>query len=261
MKNPVKLATPSSCIDYVRGLFKTPEFKNSPYLAGWVERFAKHPSVFAEMSDPELETPHFGTFFGLTYLRHYDEPAISDLYYLHEIVHAALLYYDPSMLFTSWYRKMNSIEFSASLETEGYVYLRVPGFRELSFRDEIWADRYLGGQRRLGEGIAEIMRQDRYKAMQHPDPMDWCEQQISAYARQNFQWAGTWKLEVVCDGVRRPAFSHVEEHMARLRGGEVDLDEHVAWLERQGEIPFRDQAKLFAHVYWENKLSYKLRKL
>jgi hypothetical protein len=109
-----------------------------------------------------------------------------------------------------------------------------------TFRDEIWADRYLGGQRRLGEGIVEIMRQDRYKAMQHPDPMDWCEQQISAYARQNFQWAGTWKLEVVCDGLRRPAFSHVEEHMAHLRGGRVGVDEHVAWLDRQGEIPFRD---------------------
>jgi hypothetical protein len=261
MKNLVKLESPRAATEFVHGLWRTELFRHSAYIASWVERFASQPTVFAEMSDAELETPHFGTFFGLTYLRQYDEPAVSDLYYLHEIVHASLLHYDPNMLFTSWYRKMNSIEFSASLETEGYVYLRVPGLREISFRDEIWADRYLGGHRRLGEGIVEIMRQDRYKAMQHPDPMDWCEQQISAYARQNFQWAGTWKLDAVCTGVRRPAFLHVEEHMARRRADAIGIDEHVAWLEQWGDVPFSDQARLFAPIYWDNKLSYKLRKL
>jgi hypothetical protein len=48
--------------------------------------------------------------------------------------------------------------------------------------------------------------------------------------------------------------------MAHLRGGGVGLDEHVAWLERR-EIPFSDQARLFAHTYWENELSCKLRRL
>ena len=57
--------------------------------------FAAPPMVFAEMSDAELEYPHFATWFGMTYLRTYDDPAVSDLYYLHEIVHAALLHYEP----------------------------------------------------------------------------------------------------------------------------------------------------------------------
>src|SRR5690606_13586150 len=103
--------------------------------------------------------------------------------------------------------------------------------------------------------------QDRYKAMQHPDPMDWCEQQISAYARQNFQWAATWKLEIEHAGRRRAAYLHVEEQMAALRAGELGMREHAAWLESFGEIPFRDQARLFAPIYWDNKLSYKLKKL
>ena len=63
----------------------------------------------------------------MTYLRTYAEPAMSDLYYLHEMVHAVLLYEAPRVpqppLFTAWYRKMNGIELSASLETECYVYL------------------------------------------------------------------------------------------------------------------------------------------
>jgi hypothetical protein len=261
LKNLTLLSEPAAAESYVLGLFRSPPFQNSEYVASWVKRFAQHPAVFAEMSQPELETPHFGTYFGMTYHRSYDEPAVSDLYYLHEIVHAVLMSYQPELIFTSWYRRMNSTEFSASLETEGYVYLRIPGLREISFKDEIWADRFLGGHRRLGEGIVDIMRQERYKAMQQPDPMDYCEQQIAAYARQNFEWAGCWRLDADCGGKRRPAYLFVEEHMARVRSKQIGLEEHARWLEQWGEVPFLDQARLFAPVYWNNKLSYRLRKL
>jgi hypothetical protein len=250
------LRTPDAIREYVRALWRTDLFRASEYIDGWVRRLSRRPLVFAEMSDPDIEYPHFATWFGMIYRRSYADGAVSDLYYLHEIVHTVLLHYEPQPLFTAWYRKMTSIELSASLETECFVYLGVPGLREISFRDEIWADRYLGGQVRLGESIRDVIRQDRYKAMQHPDPMDYCEQQIAAYARQNFEWANTWKLEVAPG---RPAFVVVEEHMSALRAGTVSIDEHVAWLEQFGEVPFRAQAQLFAPIYWQSKLSHRLR--
>lgn len=257
MKDLTVLDTPSRVRDYVHGLWKTRLFRESEYIDAWIEKLSRHPAVFAEMSDVELEYPHFATWFGVTYLRTYTDPAISDLYYLHEIVHATLLHYEPQPLFTAWYRKMNGIELSASLETECNVYLGVPGLREISFKDEIWADRYLGGRSRLGDSLKDVIRQDRYKAMQHPDPMDYCEQQIAAYARQNFEWANTWKLDV---SPGRPAFIVVEEHMSGLRAGQLSIAAHVEWLKQFGEIPFPVQARLFAPVYWNNKLSYRLRK-
>lgn len=269
MKNLTVLETADEVTRYVRALWRTPAFRGSEYVAGWVEKLSRHPAVFAEMSDSELEYPHFATWFGMTYLRTYTEPAVSDLYYLHEIVHATLLADHaagppaPGPLFTAWYRKMNGIEFSASLETECNVYLGVPGLRDVSFKDEIWANGSLGGRSRLGESLKDVMRQDRYRAMQHPDPMDYCEQQIAAYARQNFEWANIWKLDVVPGGSppapARPAFQVVEEHMTRFRAGEISVEEHVRWLAQHGEIPFPDQARLFARVYWNNKLSYRLR--
>lgn len=261
MKNLIVLDDAAEIEKYVLGLFRSAPFQNSEWVTDWVQRFAKHPAVFAEMSQPELETPHFGTYFGMTYLRTYDEPAVSDLYYMHEIAHAVLLTYQPDLIFTSWYRRMNATEFAASLETEGYAYVHLPALREISFKDEIWADRFLGGQRRLGAQLFDIMRQERFKAMQHPDPMDYCEQQIAAYARQNFEWAGCWRLDSECEGRQRPAYLHVEEHMARLRSKELPVSAHVKWLEQWGEIPFLDQARLFAPVYWNNKLSYRLRQL
>jgi hypothetical protein len=257
LKNLTLLEAPGEVSEYLRGLWRTETFRRSEYVEAWVEKASRHPMVFAEMSDVDLEYPHFATWFGMTYLRTYAEEAVSDLYYLHEIVHAAQLHYEPRPLFTAWYRKMNGIEMSASLETECYVYLHVPGARDLSFKDEIWADRYLGGPSRLGESLRDVVRQDRFKAMQHPDPMDYCEQQIAAYARQNFDWANTWKLEV---SPGRPAFLEVEQHMCAFRAGAVSLADHVAWLKKHGDIPFPDQARLFAPVYWNSKLSYRLRK-
>jgi hypothetical protein len=260
VKNVTALRTPADVTRFVRALWRTREFQSSAYVDEWVARFARHPAVFVEMSDEELEYPHFGTWFGMTYLRSYGDDAVSDLYYLHEIVHAVRLTYDGSALFTAWYRKMNGIELAASLETECYVYLDVPGMRDVSFKDEIWADRYLGGRSRLGESLKDVIRQDRYKAMQHPDPMDYCEQQIAAYARQNFEWANGWKLDVAPAGqAPRPAYQVVEEHMGKLRKGEVSIDEHVAWLGHSGEVPFPVQARLFAPIYWKSKLSYRLR--
>jgi hypothetical protein len=152
---------------------------------------------------------------------------------------------------------MTGIELAASLETECYVYQRVPRLREISFQDEIWADRYLGATpSRLGDDLRDVIRQDRYRAMQHPDPMDYCEQQIAAYARQNFEWANGWKLEVAPG---RPAFCEVEEHMAAFRSGALSVDEHVEWLGHTGEVPFATQARAFAPVYWKNKISVKVR--
>ncbi len=60
---------------------------------------------------------------------------------------------------------------------------------------------------------------------------------------------------------QRPAYLHVEDHMSRLRVGDVSGDAHEEWLRQWGEIPFPDQARLFAPAYWNNKLSYRLRKL
>ena len=257
MKDLVALRTSGDVVDYVRALWRTDVFRSSSYVEEWVQRVAQHPVVFADMTDVELEHPHFATWFGMTYRRSYTDGTISDLYYLHEIIHACLLTYQPDIRFTAWYRKMTGIELSASLETECYVYLREPGLREISFPDEIWADRYLGaGQSRLGDSLRDVIRQDRYRAMQHPDPMDYCEQQIAAYARQNFEWANGWKLEVAPG---RPAYREVEEHMSAFRAGALSIDQHVDWLSQSGDIPFVTQARAFAPVYWKNKISVKVR--
>lgn len=265
MKNLIKLSGPDEIKKFVNDLWQTDLFCTSHYVASWVEHFSDRTGwVFAEMSEPELEYAHFGTWFGLTYLRHYDNAVVSDLYYMHELVHAVLSKYDPTDAFTSWYRRVNNTEFDASLETEAYIYMEIPQLRDASFSDQIWADRFLGD--RLGKDERKkLMRQERHKALLMPDPMDYCEQQIAAYARQNFEWANIWKLNTTIDSYNlpmqewkpAPAFKLVEDHMAKFRAGEISLDDHVRWLQSMGDVPFPDQARLFSDVYWRNKLGYR----
>jgi hypothetical protein len=47
--------------------------------------------------------------------------------------------------------------------------------------------------------------------------------------------------------------------MAAFRTGAVSIDEHVDWLGQSGDVPFVTQARLFAPVYWKNKISVKVR--
>lgn len=261
MEKLVTLSNPEEMKKFVNSLWQTDIFRKSKYVADWVARFINRPAwVFAEMTEADLEYAHFGTWFGVTYIRHYDNKVISDLYYLHELVHAVLTTYNSDDTFTAWYRRVNSTELSASLETEAYVYLDMPELRKISFDDRIWADRFLGSNVDREE-LKNLMRQDRYRAIREPDPMDYCEQQISAYARQNFEWANIWKLNVTLRSLdswlTAPAFKHVEKHMADFRSGKIDIDEHVYWLESMGDVPFPDQARMFSDVYWRNKLGYK----
>lgn len=254
----IKLEKREEITTFVNSLWLSPIFKNNLYVKNWVEKFSVGPKVFASMSNPQLEYAHFGTWFGLTYLRQYDNAIVSDLYYLHEIVHAVLSKYSLSDTFTSWFRRMNEIEFAASLETEANIYIEIPELRKHSFDDRIWADRFLGTNLPAAETI-KIMRQERYRAMREPDPMDYCEQQIAGYVKQNFEWANIWKLPH--NG--HPAWQIVDRHMYLFTNGEINTDEHIKWLNttstyRSGSsIPFLEQAELFAAAYWRNKLGYK----
>ena len=132
----------------------------------------------------------------------------------------------------------------------------MPQLRKVSFDDQVWADRFLGANLCKDE-LRNLMRQERYRAIREPDPMDYCEQQISAYARQNFEWANIWKLNVTLNDKRLPAFKHVEDHMFDLRRGAISIDEHAEWLQSMGDVPFPDQARMFSDVYWRNKLGYR----
>jgi len=225
-------------------LFTTSEFRQSPWVTALCEKIGKvwttrHP----------MPPGHFGTYFGAMQRRTYANPWIGDLYALHECTHVATLTYDPKRAWSEWSRSMIRSEMEASLASECFAYLLIPGLREKTFPHEIWVDRYLGGF-----GLLEdVIRKERLRALNAPNFDDFLEHQIHNYSRQNIEWCVLWS-EHLGGNTRyqaETAFRLVEKHMAS-----PDRDAtHQAWIKSLTETdgpdtaPFLKQAQAFRKVY------------
>lgn len=129
------------------GLWQSPQFRacladpDEPYR--WVlERAIARPWWFVPLRTP-CEKYHFGAWFGQALgQRTYERPLIHDLYWLHEILHALTFENDPQGSAGQWERRMRANEILVSLETEVLVYARYPDWREHTFAQTIWADRF-----------------------------------------------------------------------------------------------------------------------
>jgi hypothetical protein len=296
MKLAALLATPLEVVDFVGTRWQTQEMRDSHndpngYVRKIVEEFARLPRIFTTMDVPEIESSNFTTWMNAISIRNYDSPGISDVYYLHEITHAARMIYDPTLAWNRWYEKMAKNEYYTSLETEVYVYLALPTLRAKTFQFEIWADRFLNDpqiheyltadDRFIGmehparwQSVRYNIAEQRKAAMQSPDPFDFLELQIANYLEQNLDWARIWRknyneieqymldFKTQVDATNAAFYRNQEDLDSSLR---MDLEDHWSWLtgqlwsEKSGATyayPFPDEANAFAEVYKTNKKKF-----
>jgi hypothetical protein len=267
MKNIVHLCQPSDIHHYLEGLWRTDAFRESHRHGGFindlVERFAWLPRFFAEETNDYLERAHFSTWWNVIMLRDdYTNPVIHDLYYLHEIAHAATIPYIAGIGQAAFNEKMQRNELEASVLSEIQIYFEMPGLRENSFSNEIYADRFLRDPAmmllwtRNREIAIETFRAKRKDVMvsKSVEDMDLTEQWIRRFAEQNAIFFLTWS--------RR--YKEVEAQMAKLQTMDRRLacDNHLEWLQREMDrdpidaIPFRQEAELFTPFYWSSKAHY-----
>ena len=237
--------------------WRTDSFRRSHEEGGVVhsliERLARLPRFWCELDDPAVERSHFLAWMSVIPHRHeYTNPAISDLYYLHEYLHAAALEYGADQDSERWTQKIWDNERDASLGSEVFIYFDLPDLRPQTFAFEIWADRYLADpevQSLHREDHAEFVRffeHERDRAMTTPRPGDANESLIATYADLNVAWAKIW----------RPKYLEVERELermaARAKSSRREAAEALgAWLDAQkgdGLCPFEDEARRFATV-------------
>ncbi len=272
MKNAIKCYSAEEVHEYIYGKLKTEEFRRSYQEHGFVynvvDQFAKLPRMFCQMSDEVAEWAHFSTWWGIIPERQYDNDAISDLYYLHEMTHAGRMAYVPKMGFYSWSQKLFENELEASVVSEIQVYFELPGLRAKTFPHEIYADRFLEDK-----AFVTMWEEDRAGAIAHlkecrrslydagPEiENDMCARWVKRFARQNSSWVDIW--------YRR--YDEVETAMHKLsrdsRNPEIGrtkaLDTFADWLSSEAitrpdsDIPFADEAHTFAAVYRKMKTDY-----
>lgn len=271
MKNLVSLVTREEIHDFVKALWKSDLFRNSHgengYIYDQVERFAYLPRLFAEETYAHLERAHFCTWWNVIMIRDfYENPIIHDLYLLHEMTHAATMPYIPNIGRAAFDEKMQRNELEASVLSEIAVYLEMDGLREKSFSHPIYADRFLddpqikalwGRNNKVAVETLRFMRRHIMTGGKPDDQMDLTEVWIKRFADQNETYSIIWS----------DRYNEVEERMAMLQMNAVEdraeaLRLYRLWLECEAardqidNIPFREEAELFAGHYWTNKAKY-----
>lgn len=270
MKDIIALYERDDIHAFVGGLWRSEEFRESHrslgYIHDQVERFAWLPRLFAHESNSRLERAHFSTWWNVIMIREdYDNPIIHDLYYLHELAHAASMPYLAGLGRAAFDEKMQRNELEASVLSEIAVYFEMPGLREASFSHPIYADRYLRNpmMRELWQANPAVaietlrtMRRDIMTSKPYHE-MDVAEKWIRRFSDQNAAYSVIWA----------DRYREVEGQMALLQSAAVHnrreaLDHFGEWIEEEAGrdqvdfIPFRSEAELFAPFYWDNKAKY-----
>lgn len=270
MRNPTVLVSRDDVHDYVGALWRSEPFRRSYQNGGFVyrhvESYAWLPRMFAEESNEALERAHFSTWWNVIMLRpFYENPVVSDLYYLHEMTHAATMPYMHGIGRAAFDEKMQRNELEASVLSEIAVYLEMPELREASFDHPIYADRFLNdAMRRLWrinrEVALETFRTMRRNVMisKPESEMDTAEIWIRRFADQNATYGIVWA----------DRYRDIENAMASLQeevaagGRQQAARDYAEWIGEEAArdpvdaIPFRREAELFSPFYWSNKTKY-----
>lgn len=278
MKNVEVFYTPEELRTRLAGMWKTDLFKAeaadpNSFIGKIIERAAHYPTFMYDISDVpadakqdnhKLEWAHFYAWMGGVAKRTYDNPAINDLALLHELYHKGFMTHGENLSFEAFRRKQWDNELEASVTSELEIYFRNPEFRALSFKQEIFADRFLHDpqfmQRWNNDPVRtrEFIRERRRDAMHQPDPNDQVQYWIHNFAKQNEAWALTWshRYDMVETAVSAM-------HRAIDQGGDPKeaMDRYMAWLTspeitKGTDVPFIDEARAFHATFRLNQEFY-----
>ncbi|MCI5059501.1 MAG: hypothetical protein MRY79_00350 [Alphaproteobacteria bacterium] len=268
------LITADDVHQYVYDQWHNPFFKKSHKEGGYihqvVEDFARLPRAFCKASDLKNEWTHFSPWWGVILNCEYEQPAIGDLRYLHEIWHSAYLPYIRDINSATLELKNFNNEREASTVSEMAIYLNFPELRQQTFKHPIFMDRFLfpeGDFSKPNEGLLakwkksrslvfqELMYERVKVVMAKEEEIDNKDPQIvwlRRYGNQAKKWLEIWSknaplvenamldLEKNCEVIGRDAA--MNQHMIWLLSGEVS---------KGTDIPFIEEAKLFRKSYDE----------
>ena len=265
------LVEPAEIHAFVDGLWSDGPFRRSHREGGLihrvVERFAQVPRLFFEPSETHIEWTHFSAWWGAILLCDYDNPAIRDLRYLHELYHAATIPHVAGMNTATMAQRSFQNEREASTFTEIAIYLEFPELRAMSFDHPIYADRIVfpsGDLARPDPVLVERWHAERGKVFQELlyvrlqavlaedgefDPDDPQIVWLRRYADQGEAWAEVW------DGRHGEVDAAMVELRAACRrdGRRAAAERWLGWLTSPavmtGGVPFRREAERFRATY------------
>lgn len=256
MKN-VQCYARKELVDFIGSLWLTDEFKNAhndptSEIYKCVRAVAKiAPLWFYDMSDP-IERTQFSSWWRHIQRRYYDIPAVTDLYYYHELTHIRNHHetdYDCEIIKPDdWPSYAFDEEIKASLESEVFVYWYFPTLREKTFPFKIWADRLKTPEPGKLEDAKYDARVERVRIFREPNFDDEIEMSIHKYYAQNSIWCNYWKsaCEPINCALRRLRIH--TEYASEIDPRAIKMFEDFVAENTTDGVVFRKQTRLF-HEY------------
>ena len=216
-----------------QSLWKTDVFQAllddpSTGYAALLDRAAELPWWFLD-SEQAYERRHFSIWFGNAFIRReYDNPAITDLFYWHDLLHALTFHvFDPKdgTDETTWRLAMRANEIAVSMETETIIYWRNPDLRALSFEQRIWQDELgsplspsllnrLRAYRVARQAVAPTAQARYEQQLRDAVPSSWPLPYRPDERLDRLDWEGLWDLRRAV--TRKPDPTNpVEQDLAR----------------------------------------------
>lgn len=270
-QNITLLNRPGEIHDYVMSLWSDGPVRRSHEDGGMVhrlvDRFARLPRIFFE-SSAQVEWTSFSPWWGAIMLAKYDNEAIRDLRYLHEIYHSATMPYQRGLNLATMAARNTQNEREASTFSEIAIYLEMPELRELSFPHPIFADRLLyedGDRARPNRRLAERWRTQRDQVFQElmyarlqvvlaeDHEVDGTDPQVvwmRRYPTQGSIWCNVWaERHALVDDAMIDLRERCETE-GRISAGERHLDWLLSDEIADGTtIPFRREAVAFRTAF------------
>lgn len=224
-----KLETENERNEFFDGLWSTDLFKalvksKHPVISMIRENYIKYPRYYYNMQNRDQERAAFTSWYNVLSLKNYENKYIQDLYYFHELMHISTMTYESHLDFTSWSLKMRNNEILASMNSEVFIYFYSPEYRKHTFKEEIWADRFLNNPYYLNLGktnltqLAIELTAKRTEA--YDKPKDPVEDILSYFRKFSHLYYDVWKdhykeLESVLNAFYKGSVAEYEEYLRK----------------------------------------------
>ncbi len=133
MKDITLLTSRESIHEGCHALLRSPiaqaSYKTRGMVFDVIDRYATLPRIMFSYSDHALERSQFNSYWGTLARRDYPSESISDLYYMHEIMHQNVANYQHEQSESLWIKRMSAEEAYVSVMTELVVYFEMPELR------------------------------------------------------------------------------------------------------------------------------------
>ena len=201
-----KLETQEERLNFFENLWSTDLFKifirsENPVVQMIKRNYIKYPRYYYYMQDRDKERAAFTSWYNVLSLKKYENSYIQDLYYFHELTHIATMTYEPDLDFKSWCIKMRNNEVLASMNSEVLIYFYIPEYRQYTFKEEIWVDRFLNKdyyKSLANQDLAQLaIDLTSKRANAYENPKDAVEQILSDFRQFSHLYYNVWKKHYV----------------------------------------------------------------